>query len=125
MVWLLLRPTDDLTQDEQLTFARVRQHAHVDLAYRLTRRFQTMVRLHTADDLQAWFQACLTSDIPDLQTFAVSPLHEEPSIRLALSMPWSTGPVEGHVNRLKLIKRSMYGRAKFDLLRLRVLAAPP
>jgi len=38
-----------------------------------------------------------------------------------LTLPWSTGPVEGHVNRLKLIKRSMYGRAEFDLLRLRVL----
>jgi transposase len=125
LVWLLLRPTDDLTQEEQSTFARVRQHAQVDLAYRLARRFQTMVRLHTADDLQSWFQACLTSDIPDLQTFVASLIHEEPSIRLALSMPWSTGPVEGHVNRLKLIKRSMYGRAKFDLLRLRVLAAPP
>jgi len=37
--------------------------------------------------------------------------------------PWSNGPVEGQVNRLKLIKRSMYGRAKFDLLRQRVLYA--
>ena len=125
LVWLLLRPTDDLTQAEQLTFARIRQHTHVDLAYRLTRRFQTMLRLHTADDLQTWFQACLTSDIPNLQTFVASLVHEELSIRLALSMPWSTGPVEGHVNRLKLIKRSMYGPARFDLLRLPVVAAPP
>jgi hypothetical protein len=38
-----------------------------------------------------------------------------------LTLPWSNGPVEGQVNRLKLIKRSMYGRAKFDLLKLRVL----
>jgi len=84
-----------------------------------------MVHLHTANDLQAWFQACLASDISDLQPFVASLVHEAPSIRLALSTPWSTGPVAGHINRLKLIKRYMYGRAKFDLLRLRVLAAPP
>jgi hypothetical protein len=40
------------------------------------------------------------------------------------SLDWRTGPLEGHVNRLQLIKRSMYGRAKFDLLRLRVLYHP-
>lgn len=45
-------------------------------------------------------------------------------IRNAISEPWSTGPVEGHVNRLKMIKRQMYGRASFDLLRQRVLHAP-
>ncbi|KAB7781851.1 Mobile element protein [Methylorubrum populi] len=42
-------------------------------------------------------------------------------MRAAIVEPWSNGPVEGQVNRLKLIKRSMYGRAKFDLLRQRVL----
>jgi PAS domain S-box-containing protein len=47
---------------------------------------------------------------------------DEPAIRAALTLPWSTGPVEGHVTRLKLLKRQMYGRAKLDLLRLRLLA---
>jgi len=75
-----------------------------------------------ADGLQSWFQNCLASDISDLQTFATALQREEPSIQLALSSPWSTGPVEGPINRLRFIKRSMYGRANFDLLRLRVLA---
>ncbi len=49
-------------------------------------------------------------------------VHKDKDAVLAgLTLPWSTGPVEGHVNRLKLIKRSMYGRAEFDLLKLRVL----
>ena len=125
LVWLLLRSTDDLTDKEKFTFSRIRQHPQVEQAYLLTRQFQTMLRLRTAEDLTAWLQACLDSNIADLQTFATSLLREEPSIRLALSIPWSTGPVEGHVNRLKLIKRSMYGRANFDLLRLRVLAPSP
>ncbi len=44
-------------------------------------------------------------------------------MRAGLSLPWSTGPVEGEINRLKLIKRTMFGRAKLDLLRQRVLYA--
>jgi len=46
---------------------------------------------------------------------------DEAALMAALQYPWSNGPVEGHVHRLKLIKRSMYGRAKFDPLRLRVV----
>jgi transposase len=42
-------------------------------------------------------------------------------VRAALDLPWSNGQVEGHVHRLKLIKRQMFGRAKFDLLKKRVL----
>jgi hypothetical protein len=46
---------------------------------------------------------------------------DKDAVLAGLTLPWSNGPVEGQVNRLKLIKRSMYGRAKFDLLKLRVL----
>ena len=48
---------------------------------------------------------------------------DEAAVRAALTLPWSTGPVEGHIHRWKLIKRQMYGRAKLDLLRIRVLFA--
>jgi transposase len=44
-------------------------------------------------------------------------------VEAALTLPWSTGPVEGRITQLKLIKRQMYGRAGFDLLRHRMLAA--
>ena len=50
-------------------------------------------------------------------------MESTPAAQAALALPWSNGQVEGQVNRLKLIKRQMYGRAGFDLLRLRVLAA--
>jgi transposase len=56
-----------------------------------------------------------------LASFAKHLGHDEAALLAALQQPWSNGPVEGHVHRLKLIKRSMYGRAKFDLLRLRVV----
>jgi transposase len=48
---------------------------------------------------------------------------DEAAVKAALTLPWSTGPVEGHINRLKLIKRSGYGRMQRDLLRQRVLYA--
>jgi len=48
---------------------------------------------------------------------------DEAAVLAALRLPWNNGPVEGHVHRLKLLKRQMYGRARFDLLRLRVLHA--
>ncbi len=67
--------------------------------------------------------AAVSGTVLGIRTFAASLQREDPSIRLALSLPWHNGIAEGHVNRLKLIKRTMYGRANFDLLRLRVLAA--
>ncbi len=124
LVWLLLRPTEDLTSDEQALFSLIRQHPPVETAYQLTRQFQSMLRLRQADRLQGWLNACRASPLPDLQTFATALQREFPSIYAALAGPWSNGPVEGHVNRLKLIKRTMFGRAKFDLLRIRVLAVP-
>ena len=54
--------------------------------------------------------------------FAASLRRDEDAVRAALTESWSSGPVEGQVNRLKVIKREMYGRAGFDLLRCRVLA---
>jgi len=81
-----------------------------------------MIRDHCADALSAWLQACLDAAIHELQTFAISLQRDVSSIRLALSTAWNNGITEGHVNRLKVIKRTMYGRANFDLLRLRVLA---
>ena len=48
---------------------------------------------------------------------------DEPAVSAALAEPWSNGPTEGHITKLKLVKRQMYGRAKLDLLRARLLGA--
>jgi transposase len=58
-----------------------------------------------------------------MRPFALRLRRDEAAVRAGLTSEWSNGPVEGHVNRLKLVKRSMYGRAGFDLLRARVLNA--
>ena len=91
--------------------------------YILAQQFQAMVRTRQAAHLSRWLAECASSEVPDLQTFAAALGREEAAIRHALSEPWSTGPVEGHITRVKLVKRQMFGRAKFDLLRQRVLYA--
>ena len=65
----------------------------------------------------------MTSGIEELSRFARGIQADYAGVAAALELPWSNGPVEGHVNRLKAIKRQMFGRAKFPLLRKRVLCA--
>jgi transposase len=73
--------------------------------------------------LDTWIADAKASDIPQLQGFAAGLLKDYDAVRNGLTLEWSSGAVEGNVNRIKMIKRTMYGRANFDLLRQRVLLA--
>ena len=86
-------------------------------------RFTTMVRERDAEALGAWLNDCHAGSAPELRNFAASLERDGAAVRATLCLPWSTGPVEGLINKLKLIKRSAYGRMKVDLLRQRVLHA--
>jgi transposase len=86
----------------------------------LARRFRRMVRLREPDRLEGWIDAAGRTA---LRGFAASLRRDLPAVRAALSSRWRTSPVGGQISRLKTIKRQMYGRAGFDLLRHRVLAA--
>jgi transposase len=86
----------------------------------LARRFRTMVREQRADELDGWLAAAKGSA---LARFAEGITRDLDAVRAALTLPWSTGPVEGQIGRLKTIKRTMCGRAGFELLRQRVLQA--
>lgn len=84
----------------------------------LGREFFRIVRKR---DLGAWPQWLEAARLSTLRGFVSGLTRDQEAVQAALSLPWSNGPVEGQVHRLKLIKRQMYGRASFDLLRLRVL----
>jgi transposase len=86
----------------------------------VARAFGSMIRQHATDALDPWIAAARCSE---LRGFADSIARDHAAVAAALRLPWSTGPVEGRINKLKLVKRQMYGRANFDLLRQRVLAA--
>ncbi|HYQ92411.1 MAG TPA: ISL3 family transposase [Candidatus Competibacteraceae bacterium] len=86
----------------------------------LARRFRGMVQQRQPDGLESWLAEAKATG---LTMFAQSLSQDLAAVRAALTFPWSTSPVEGHINRLKTVKRQMYGRAGFALLRQRLLAA--
>jgi transposase len=123
VVWLLLKQPDTLKSEEQQLLARVCQaSADVMKAQHLAQCFLTMIRERTPETLLPWIESAKNSLLPDLQGFATGLLRDFDAVRAAVTVEWSNGQTEGQINRLKLIKRQMYGRASFDLLRQRVLA---
>jgi transposase len=78
-------------------------------------------RIVRCRDLAAWPGWLKAAQQTAPKRFASGLTRDRNTVEAALQLPWSNGPVEGQVHRLKLIKRQMYGRASFDLLRLRVL----
>src|SRR5439155_23370752 len=89
----------------------------------LAAAFAGLIRKQSTEILSEWLARGEASSDPDLRRFAEGIRRDEASVHAAVTERWSNGPVEGHVNRLKTIKRQMYGRAGFVLLRARVLNA--
>jgi len=121
LVWLLLQDPSRLSAAEQEMLKFLQQEPAVEVAYVLAQQFVHLLREHKVEELDRWFSTCMSSGLPELETFASGLYKEISAIQAAVRLPYSNGPVEGHVNRLKLIKRSMDGRGSFDLLRHRVL----
>jgi transposase len=123
LVWLLLHPDQRLDDAAKELRARLFQVPEMAQAHQLAQQFQDMVRDRTPEALTSWLEACHSSGISELVTFAEGLQREEPVIRAAIELPYSNGVAEGQVNRLKMVKRTAFGRASFELLRRRVLAA--
>jgi hypothetical protein len=122
LVWLLFHFDDRLDEDAQQQRSRLCSLPDLQTAYALARQFRVMVRERTPQALDPWISACRASGINELKSFADGLEREAGIIRAALELPYSNGVSEGHVHRLKMIKRTGYGRASFRLLRQRVLA---
>jgi transposase len=117
VAWLLLKqPQEARNYTDELC----RRSPQIDQCARLAREFCRMIREH---DVAAWSRWREEVKTTLLANFARRLCQDEGALLAALQQPWSNGPVEGQIHRLKLIKRSMYGRANFDLLRLRVVLA--
>jgi transposase len=123
LVWLLLRAHSELNAFELSLFEKLRSHPQIEKAYLLAQQFVKMVRERNPVALSVWLAECQSSQISELINFAVGLAREERVIRAALEFSYSNGVSEGHVNRIKMIRRTMYGRGSFELLRRRVLAA--
>jgi transposase len=117
-VWLILKEPPEAQAYLQEVYRRCPDLAQTGM---VVREFFRMARERDWRAWPAWQQAARTTP---LARFAAYLGRDMDAVLAGLRVPWSNGPVEGQVHRLKLIKRQMYGRAKFDLLRLRVLHAP-
>lgn len=123
-MWLFLRRPDQLTQREHPLVERLCQvHEEVAVAYHLVQQFALMVRDRKGGQLDIWLEAVAQSSLRDLHPFVKGIRSDIEAVEAGLILPWSNGPVEGKINKLKLIKRSMYGRSAFSLLRQKVLKA--
>jgi len=119
--WLVVADADEIDKTER-KFVEALRAGSPDLAavIALAREFRAMVREKRADGLDPWLAA---TQATALAGFAGGLKRDLAAVRAGLSLSWSSGPVEGQVSRLKTIKRTMCGRAGFDLLRHRVLEA--
>ena len=120
--WLFLCQPEKLDQVNREELALIRQaSSSAEAAYSLAQAFMQMIWEQTGQQLDTWLSLVEASHVPELKSFARGIRQDKAAVLAGLTLPWSNGPLEGHVNRLKLIKRSMYGRAKLPLLRARVL----
>ena len=124
VAWLFVCHPEKRTEQQQQQVEIVCQAGDdVQHVYALAQDFVMMMTQQKAEALEPWLQRAEQSGIASLQGFAKGLRRDHAAVNAALTLPWSQGQVEGQVNRLKLIKRQMFGRAQFDLLRLRVLHA--
>jgi transposase len=122
--WLAVRRPEHRHADDTARLARLRaQHAGLAEAIDLAEAFAALVRAGRADRLDPWLARAQDSAVPAFRGFAKRLRLDEDAVRAAVTSPWSTGQVEEQINRLKMIKRQMYGRANRDLLGQRFLLA--
>jgi transposase len=125
LAWLLVLTPDALSTEEKAILQRIQQDAEVETVYRLAQQFGNLIRQHQSDQLDLWLEACAQSGVGNLQTFAEGIRRDYEAVSACLKTSYSNGQTEGQVNRLKCLKRQMYGRANLDLLRIRLLYSPP
>jgi len=120
--WLFIRDPAQLTTKKQAELELICQRSETARkTYELTQPFMRMLRLRRGQEFEMWLSAVEASQIPELRRFAKGLLKDKSAVVAGLTLSYSNGPVEAQVQKLKLVKRSMFGRAKLPLLRQRLL----
>ena len=118
---IMRRVADRAADQQQLVAAVAAACPEVQRAFEVCERFLRLLRERRSDDLAAWMAEATACGLTDLERFAIGLERDLAAVRAALELEYSNGQTEGQITRLKLLKRSMYGRAKLDLLERRVL----
>jgi len=119
--WMLLRPEKLKDEEKKMVELLCRVSPEVERAQELALSFNGIIRERRPDELREWLVKAGRSGLPEFMSFAKGLTDDLQAVKAALEYEWSQGQVEGQVHRLKMIKRQMYGRAKLDLLRARVM----
>jgi transposase len=123
--WLVLRRAAKRTEAEAQQLLQLHaQGAEIAEAIDLAQDFTTLVRQRQPAQLDPWLQRATASAVDAVRRFATGLYEDYEAVKAGVTLPWSSGPVEGHINRLKMLKRQMFGRARLDLLSRRFLLAP-
>ena len=120
---MLLCPEKMKDEEQKMVELLCRLSPEVARAQELALSFVRIIRERCAEELREWLINAQGSSLPEFQSFARGLTDDLQAVKASLNYEWSNGQVEGQVHRLKMIKRQMYGRAKLDLLRARVLYA--
>jgi transposase len=119
--WIMRNPENLDDQDEQRLNAILARCPELEATRRHVGAFAHMIRDLRGDLLPEWMDRVRNDDLPALGSFVTGVQHDQAAVTAGLSLSWNNGPTEGAVNRIKMIKRSMFGRANFDILRKRIL----
>ncbi len=120
--WWLLQSPEDLKPGQRAFLEQfINLCPEAEKIQEMGRQFRAMIREQLAPNFDEWMEAGQKSGIKELANFVKGIKQDQAAVKAALKFEWSQGQVEGQVNRLKMLKRQMYGRAKFDLLKARVL----
>lgn len=121
--WLVLRRAENRNAEEKALLTRIKQHSTFTAVVELVEDFIEMVRHRQGEQLDQWLERAFQSALPPFRRFAESLKEDYAAVKVGLTLAVSNGPTEGHINRLKMLKRQMYGRAGLALLRSRFLLA--
>lgn len=122
--WLTRHP-DEVSEGKKIRLKAILARCpQLNTLADLVADFAKILCNRTGERLTTWLDTAEAADLPDLHVFATGLRRDLAAVTNGLTLPWSSGAVEGTVCKLKAIKRSMFGRANFDLLRKRVLVSP-
>lgn len=119
--WLVLQRAETLTAEQEQTLEQLCQQPELTDAITLAQGFIELVRQRLPEDFDGWLAKAANSSSKVFQTFAKGLKEDYDAVKAALTLDVSNGPVEGLINRLKMLKRQMFGRAGLDLLARRFI----
>ncbi|NLN29352.1 MAG: transposase [Firmicutes bacterium] len=120
---MLTQPPEKLSETEHQWFEHLLNASDAAReAYSFSQEFRALLTNPQADELLEWLERATRSSLESIRGFSENLRRDLDAVVHALTFPWSNRPVEGHINRLKLLKRQMHGRAGIELLKRRLLA---